>query len=248
MSAPRKKFVQFQPSALRSAEECERYYSEVHTVWAMQALRDAPSLVSYETNLVERQWDLLGGLDQPPDQWRFAVLRETGDAPMFTPSQGRVLAHDHQVFLRDLRRFDVEETVRFDRSSRSLAAAKYLLVLDRPDDLGPTEAASAFESLLAGLVTGLREAQGARRLVANVVVAERGSAPGREPGQIPTDETLPTRRLGFVELWFDDRVWGREHLGSQPVRRLLTDSPFAPDRLVGYEVAERVAHDRRPPA
>ena len=119
-------------------------------------------------------------------------------------------------------------------------------MLDRPAGLDDVGVRSAFESVVSQLTEHLRVAQGARRLVDNVVVAERGSAPGAEPGQVPTDEVVATERLGFVELWFDDRVWGRELLAAEPVRRLLVESPFAPDRILGYEVAERVPHDRRP--
>ena len=54
-----------------------------------------------------------------PEHWRFAILRETGASPLFAGPQGRALVHDHRSFLRGLRRFDVEERLRFDRASRS---------------------------------------------------------------------------------------------------------------------------------
>lgn len=97
-----------------------------------------------------------------------------------------MLSHDHRTVLRELRRFDAEETLRFERRSLSLVAAKYLLLLDRSPDLDVIEARTALDSVIAGLLSGIRESHGARRCVVNLV----------EVGGCPTGTGLALHRRG----------------------------------------------------
>lgn len=240
-----KRILEFQPSALRSPEECERHYLEVHSPWAVRVFADAPALVGYHTNLVVGQWDIAGGFRRTPDLWRYATMRFRAPGAEFPPEVGRMLAHDHQNFLRDLRRFDVEETVLFDRVGGQLSSDKYVLVLDRPERLAVAEGQAALDDVLALLGRLVPEQYGARRLVLNRVLAERENVAMREPGQRPTGRVVEdSRRLAYVEVYLDHEVWGDELFGRPELVGLLADSPFAPDGITAYHLVERAPHDR----
>jgi hypothetical protein len=108
----RKSLIQFQPSGLFPRERSERHYLEVHSPWALREIRRMDDMVAYHTNLVLGQWDLLGGFHQAPDLWRFATMRtRPGGSKGFPAGVLGFLSADHQNFARDLRGFQVEESV-----------------------------------------------------------------------------------------------------------------------------------------
>lgn len=242
-----KRIMQFQPSALRSLQECEHHYLEVHSAWAVSTFRRMDDLISYETNLMLRQWDIRGGFGQAPDLWRFASMRSDPVRGMeFPPGTAEMLSHDHQNFLRELRRFDVEEFIWLDMRSGQLNSSKYVLVLDRPPGIEGESARAATTTVIAGLAELLASAYGARLMVANLVKLERENVAMREPGQRPTGIVLgDTRRIAFVEIWFDDQVWGDEFFAREDVRSLIFGSVFTPGSVAGYHVLARTLHDRR---
>lgn len=240
-----KRILEFQASALRPREECERHYLEVHSPWAVRALAENPALVGYHTNLLVGQWDIAGGFRRTPDLWRYASMRFRAPGAEFPPTVARMLAHDHQNFLRDLRRFDVEETVLHDGTTGQLSSDKYVLVVDRPARLSVDEGWAALDELLALLGRVVPTQYGARRLVLNRVLVERENAPLREPGQRPTGGVVEdSTRLAYVEVYLDHEVWGDELFARPELLALLSDSPFAPDSLTAYHVVERAGHDR----
>ncbi|MDT9591637.1 hypothetical protein RDV89_01065 [Nocardioides zeae] len=244
--AASKRILQFQPSALRPREESERHYLEVHSPWAVRVFRDHPGLLAYHTNLVLGQWDIDGGFRRVPDLWRYATMRFGPEGGEFSASVGRMLAHDHQNFLRDLRRFDVTETVVLDRGTGQLSSDKYVVVVDRPERLDPRAAATALEELVARVADAFAEQYGARRLVDNRVLREGENVALAEPGQKPTGRTVEgSRRMAYLELYLDHQVWGEELFAGPALRGLLEDSPFAPDSVTAYHLAERAPHDRR---
>lgn len=241
-----KRVMQFQPSALRPREESEAHYLGVHSPWAVTTFRGMPELVGYHTNLLVGQWDLTGGFGRTPDLWRYATMRYEPPGMEFSPAVGRMLAHDHQSFLRDLRRFDVEESVVRERSGPALCAEKYVVVLDRPEDLDAAAAAAAVDEVVGVLAAAFDATYGARRMTCDRVLLERENAPMREPGQLPTGRRLDeSRRLAFVELYLDHEMWGSELFRRPEVLALQRDSVFAPDAISAYRVLERAGHDRR---
>jgi hypothetical protein len=242
-----KRIMQFQPSALRPREECERHYLDVHSAWAVRTFRGMDDLVSYHTNLVVRQWDIAGGFGRSPDLWRFAEMRSTPDGAFeFPRGVAEMLSDDHQNFLSHLRRFDVEERVLFDRRSGQLTSAKYVIVLDRPDGLASAEVPRGVAQVVDVLGALLEDSYGARLLVEDRVLCERENVAMREPGQRPTGRVMAdSSRLAFLALHFDDEVWGDEFFARPEVRRAMLDAGFGPGWCAAYHVFERAPHDRR---
>lgn len=242
-----KRIMQFQPSALVSVAESDRHYRQVHSAWATDIFRTTDSLVSYHTNLLTGQWDLRGGFGRTPDLWRYAAMRSDPLRGLeFAPGTAALLSHDHQNFLRELRRFDVEETVRFDCRSGQMTSAKFVLVLDRPEGGDAEQAADAVAEVTDTVSTALERSYGARLLVANRVLCERENVAMREPGQRPTGRILPdSTRLAFLEIWFDEQIWGEEFFCRPELLALQTSSVFAPAAITAYRVDERSPHDRR---
>ena len=117
-----KSIGRFDPTPSRTAEECERHYTQVHVRMAQDLLRPVPSLLSYHTNRAVAQADVNGGWNQRPRAWRFVVLRFTPGATLaFTPEQNEMVAQDHVNCLYRLRQGDVDEHV--PRSRRPPARA-----------------------------------------------------------------------------------------------------------------------------
>lgn len=243
-----KRIMSFQPSALRSVEACERHYLDVHRHWAVEALGSDPRLLGYATTRLEAQWDMAGRFCAQPDLWRYAAMRFVSPGVEFSPEVTRMLAHDHQNFLKDLRRFDVIEEVVVDLVAGQLTSTKYVVLVDRPAQAVEGDgAASAAEELVRHLSLLIQDAYGARRMIVNRVVRERENVAMREEGQLPTGRVLATTdRLLVLELYFDDSDWGDAFFASTPVLDLLRTSVFAPSSMKAYRASERVAHDRRP--
>lgn len=240
-----KTISRFLPVTDRPAEECERYYTEVHYPWARQMLRARPQVLTYHTNRVLRQYDLLGGFRMRPTAWRFVILT-------FLPGRGleldadtaRTIAMDHPNCLRDLRGGPVEETVVLDRLGGQTALAKYLVELDRHEDTTPETAWEQATSLVEALADAAAEADGVRLLRLNRVLGEAETAPVVEPGQRTTGRMLPsTDKVAYVEVYVDDRIDGDRFFAQDRIRRLLSDRVFATQAV--YHVEERCGLDRR---
>lgn len=242
-----KRVMQFQASALRPREESERHYLDVHSPWAVDTFAGMPEVVGYHTNRVLAQWDIRGGFGRVPDLWRYASMRYRPPGMEFSAEVGAMLAQDHQNFLRELRRFDVEESLVLDLGGQALSTAKFVLVLDRPDGLDRAAAVAAADALVAGLARAFGSAYGARRMTVDRVRLERENVAMREPGQQPTGVRFEdTPRLAFVELYLDHACWGEAFFADDDVTALLHGSPFMPAAVTAYHVEERAGHDRRP--
>lgn len=242
-----KRVMQFQASRLRPLEECERHYLDVHSPWAIDTFTEMPELVGYHTNLVTGQWDIRGGFDRVPDLWRYASMRYRPPGMEFSAETGAMLAHDHQNFLRDLRRFDVEESLVVDLGGQALSTAKFVVVLDAPDGTPRADAVGEAEALVAALAEAFGSAYGARRMTVDRVLLERENVAMAEPGQLPTGVRIEdSPRLAYVELYLDHTCWGERFFASPEVAGLLKDSVFMPAGVTVYRVEERAGHDRRP--
>jgi hypothetical protein len=166
----------FDPTPSRSAEECERHYTQVHLRMAQDLLRPMPSLLSYHVNRALVQADVTGGWAQRPRAWRFVVLRFTpGETLVFTPEQNEMVAQDHVNCPYRLRSCDVDETVLLHRVGGQLALAKFLVEADRPPSVDPERAWSAFDELAGRVRAAMDGAFGARALIVNRVLT-RSSA------------------------------------------------------------------------
>ena len=242
-----KRILAFRPSALAPLEQCEAHYLQVHSPWALREIRAMDDMVSYHTNLMLGQWDLLGGFRQVPDEWRFATMRSRpGGRGGFPPAVLEFLSQDHQNFLSHLRGFAVEESVSVDRRSGQLTSDKYVLVLDRPDGLAPDDALTAAAAVEARLGELFADAYGARLMVVNRVLAESEYDALREPGQLITSRVAgDSTRLSYLELYFDHEEWGGEFFARADVQSAVRDSPFAPKSSAAYHVLERAGHDKR---
>ncbi|WP_114423141.1 hypothetical protein [Nocardioides houyundeii] len=242
-----KRILAFQPSSLVPLEQCERHYLRVHSPWAVREIRRMDDIVSYHTNLMLGQWDLLGGFHQAPDQWRFATMRSRpGGHAGFPPPMLGFLSQDHESFLSHLRGFAVEESVWLDRRSGQLTSEKYVIVLDRPDGLGQAAAHEAAEVVQDRLRELLEDAYGARLMVVNRVLAESQYDEGREPGQrITSRSASDSSRVSYLEIYFDHQEWGEEFFARADVQDSVRSSPFAPGWVAGYHVLERAGHDKR---
>lgn len=64
--------------------------------------------------------------------------------------------------------------------------------------------------------------------------------PDRDRVSSPSTRSSRLSVWGLLEDWFDDRVGGRGSWHLLRLRPLLMDSVSAPDRVVAYEVAERL--------
>lgn len=243
----KKRILTFQPSALRTLEQCEQHYLEVHSPWALREIRAMKDMVSYHTNLILGQWDLLGGFRQVPDQWRYATMRSRPGGRGGFPSEAHTfLSQDHQNFLSHLRGFSVEEAVLVDKRSGQLTSDKYVVVLDRPEGLATADAVAAADAVESRLCELFSDAYGARLMLANRVLQESEYDALREPGQLITSRvTSESTRLSYLELYFDHEEWGDEFFMRPDVRSAVRDSPLAPHASAAYRVLERAGHDKR---
>jgi hypothetical protein len=208
-----KSISRFDPTPARNVEDCERHYSQVHVPMAQDLLRPMPALVSYHVDRALSQADVTGGWSQRPRAWRFVVLRFIdGEALAFTPEQNEMVAQDHVNCLYRLRHCDVEETVRFDRLDGQLTLAKFMLEADRPASVDPDRAWDAFNVLADRVEAAMDGAFGARALIVNRALAELECEPVDVEGQRPIGFLPETRRVGYIEAYFDHRRWGEEAL------------------------------------
>lgn len=242
-----KRILTFQRASLVPAEQCERHYLHVHSAWALREIRAMDDMVGYHTNLFLGQWDLLGGFQQVPDEWRYASMRSRrGGRGGFPRAVLAFLSQDHQNFLSHLRGFSVEESIWVDRRSGQMTSDKYVVVLDRPDELRPEEAVAAAEGVERRLAELFANAYGARLMVVNQVLSEVAYDPLREPGQLingrPPQES---DRLAYIELYFDHEHLGEEFFATSEVLATVRESPFAPTGAAAYHVLERAGHDKR---
>ncbi|TYL54969.1 hypothetical protein FXB39_05030 [Nocardioides sp. BGMRC 2183] len=242
-----KRILQFQASKLAPKEQSERHYLEVHSAWARRELRATDGMLAYHTNLMLGQWDVLGGFGQAPDLWRLATMRTRHDAKVgFPPELLPVLSADHQNFLRELRGFEVEESVCFDRRAGQMTSDKYVLIFDRPVSVDRADAEAAVVEVghrLSGLLAG---AYGARLMVNNRVLSEFEYDDMREPGQRITSRRKPgSERMAYVEIYFDHQEWGEEFFASDDVGGLMVAAGFGPDDVAGYHALERAGLDVR---
>jgi len=209
-----KSISRFLPTPARTAEECERHYSQVHVRMAQDLLRPMPALVSYDIDRALAQADVTGRWFQRPHAWRFVVLRfVAGEALAFTPEQNEMVAQDQVNCLYRLRHCDVEETVRLDRLGGQLTLAKFMLEADRPPSVDPEQAWAAFGALADRVEAAMEGAFGARALIVNRALAELECEPVDVEGQRPIGLLPETTRVGYIEAYFDHRRWGEEALG-----------------------------------
>ena len=240
-----KQMETFQPSALIPVPASERHYVEVHRRWAVQALAHSQSLICYHTSIFDGQWDICGRFEQAPSLWRLASLQFRPPGEEFPPALLSMLNHDHPKFLRDLRSFDVAEEIAFDATSGQLSSTKYLVTVDRPDDVSRTDALRAGDDIIATVVGELSDAYGARRMVVNRVQAEHETAPIDEPGQQVTGAVVESNRLLMVELYFDDAHWGDQFFARDEIASAIRGSVFAPAGVAILRGMEQTGHDRR---
>jgi hypothetical protein len=204
----------FDPTPSRTAEECERHYTQVHVRMAQELLRPMPSLVSYHANRVVAQADVTGRWGQRPRAWRFNMLRfAPGQALAFTPEQNEMVARDHVNCLYRLRHCDVDETVALERLAGQTALAKFLLEADRPPSADPEAAWASFSGLAERILAVMDGAFGARALYVNRVLSELDCEPVDVEGQRPVGVLDATTRVGYLEAYFDHARWGEEALG-----------------------------------
>jgi hypothetical protein len=205
----------FDPTPSRTAEECERHYTEIHVRMAQDLLRPMPSLISYHTDRAVAQADVNGGWSQRPRAWRFVVLRFTpGETLAFTPGQNEMVAADHVNCLCRLRSCEVEETVLLDRLSAQLTLSKFMIEADRHPSVDPEDAWVVFSALAERTLAAMQHAFGARRLIVNRVLTEVKCEAVDVEGQRPVGLLDDTTRLGYIEAYFDHSRWGQEALGA----------------------------------
>ena len=205
----------FDPTPSRTAEECERHYTQVHVHMAQDLLRPMPSLLSYHTDRAVAQADVNGGWNQRPRAWRFVVLRFTpGETLAFSAEQNEMVAQDHVNCLYRLRSCDVEEDVLLDRVDGQLALAKFIIEADRAPGVDADAAWEAFRGLADRVQTAVEGAFGARRLIVNRVLNEVECEPLDVEGQRPIGLLDHTTRVGYIEAYFDHTRWGEEALGA----------------------------------
>lgn len=248
----RKALNRFEPSARKGREESERYYAEVHTRLAQDLLVQQEGIVVYTQIRVERQYDDDGSWGRQPTAWRFVSMtsrpvdaERAGTTSVATGSEIReALARSNVNCLRELRRALVEEKVLFDRVRGQTCFAAFLFEYDRFADSPAAEAHGRFADITERLSSGWPETFGLRRVLANTVLSESKAIPIEEPGQQLTDELLvETTKVGYLQFYFDDPVWGERYFERPEVRKVLVDPSFAVAN--GYHVSERCCFDKR---
>jgi hypothetical protein len=228
----------FDPTPSRTAEECERHYTQVHVRMAQDLLRPMPSLLSYYTDRAVSQADVNGGWSQRPRAWRFVVLRFTpGETLAFSSEQNEMVAQDHVNCLYRLRSCDVEETVLLDRLDGQLALAKFMIEADRAPGVEADAAWEVFSRLAERVNATVDGAFGARRLIVNRVLNEVECEPLDVEGQRPIGLLEDTTRLGYIEVYFDHARWGEEALGALAAGSALRDPSLADVNLLRVEEA-----------
>ena len=208
-----KSISRFEPTPSRAIEECERHYTEVHVRMAQNLLQPMQGIRSYHINRALAQADVSGGWSQRPRAWRFVVLRFEPDAELaFTPEQNEMVAQDHVNCLYRLRHCEVEETVLLDRIDRQYALAKFMVEADMSAGAAPETSRRAFDDLAARVLERMSGAFGARQLIVNHALTELECEPVEVEGQRPIGLLPHTRRLGYLEAYFDHKRWGEEAL------------------------------------
>jgi hypothetical protein len=231
-----KSIGRFDPTPSRTAEECERHYTQVHVRMAQDLLRPVPSLLSYHTNRAVAQADVNGGWNQRPRAWRFVVLRFTPGATLaFTPEQNEMVAQDHVNCLYRLRQGDVDERVLLDRVDRQLALAKFMIEADRAPGVSGDSAWEAFSALADRVRGAMDGAFGARRLILNRVLNEVECEPLDVEGQRPIGISEDTTRVGYIEAYFDHARWGEEALGVVAAEGALRNPALVDANLLRVE-------------
>jgi hypothetical protein len=226
----------FDPTPSRSAEECERHYTQIHVRMAQDLLRPMPSLLSYYTDRAVAQADVNGGWQQRPRAWRFVVLRfAPGETLAFTPEQNEMVAQDHVNCLYRLRSCEVQETVLLDRLTGQLSLSKFMIEADRRPAVDPDAAWAAFTTLADRALEAMQTAFGARRLIVNQVVNEVECESVDVEGQRPIGLLDDTTRLGYIEAYFDHPRWGEEALGVLAAGEALRDPALVDVNLLRIE-------------
>jgi hypothetical protein len=226
----------FDPTPSRTADECERHYTEVHVRMAQDLLRPMPSLLSYHTNRAVAQADVNGGWNQRPRAWRFVVLRFTpGQTLAFTPEQNEMVAGDHVNCLYRLRSCEVQETVLLDRLNGQLTLSKFMIEADRHPSVAPDDAWETFTAVAERARAAMQDAFGARRLLLNRVLNEVECEPVVVAGQRPIGLLADTTRLGYIEMYFDHLRWGEEALGGLAAGGALQDPSLVDVNLLRVE-------------
>lgn len=231
----------FDPLASLGPAACERHYTRAHTPWARRMLRDRPEVVTYHTARATARYDLGGRFRQRPSRWRYVFIRlRPGATLAFEPELRATIDEDHRHFLQDYRGFAGTEELLVDRRSGQPSFVAYVFEFDRhPDRPAPDLAARAGAVLAAAPAwTGLRAAYLDR------VATEAAVGPIDVPGQRPLGRPREsTAKLGFLELYFDQREWAERWLADGPARALFTDPSFA--AVVGHRVRLSTGVDKR---
>jgi hypothetical protein len=226
----------FDPTPLRTPEECERHYTQVHVRMAQDLLRPMPTLLSYHTDRAVAQADVNGGWSQRPRAWRFVVLRFTPGATLeFTAEETEMVAQDHVNCLYRLRSCDVDESVLFDRVGGQLALAKFMIEAERAPSVDADAAWAAFSRLADRVQSAVDGAFGARRLIVNRVLNEVECVPLDVEGQRPIGLLEDTTRVGYIEAYFDHARWGEEALGRLAAGGALRDPALVEVNLLRVE-------------
>lgn len=246
----RHRIFQIDPSSRVSREEADRHYEKIHSPFARRlVLAESPWVTRYAWNRVQASRDVEGGFRLRPSAWRFVFMDLADEAQRegvaILPARGgQQLLQDHTRFLANMRPYDVDRSIRFDRRASPSASAKFLVTYDATTAHRSSEIRSEHGSVLApSLAELLADAVGARLYVTNSVSAESETEPIDEPGQQYTGRHLPEpTRAGIDELYFDNHLAGIEFFGRSAVRALLGSATLGQVRA--HRVQEWVAVDR----
>lgn len=233
------------PDAL---ERCERYYTDVHVRLIRRTLRDDPRWLSYYQDRFIRQYDADGGFRREPDRWRMVLLRgvtepfQSGTAQRPNNSElQRVIELDHQNFVGDLARLEVEEGQLHNSLGQQVALQKYTVIFRRSDNDAEADGAafSAAARQLAGLA---KSAPGLRLALANRVLGELDNAfVGASLVPIPRYRPQPSVS-GILELWFDNRFSGEDFFALGATMEQLH---FGALPAEAYTVLQTAGFDKR---
>lgn len=243
--------AQFDPLRSLPLQECERHYNDVHVPFIRHGVRDAPGMITYQTNLVLRQRDVDGGWHARPRAWRWATGRfdespEEPPAPL--PEEfAEQVSQDHRNFLRNLRTFTAVEEVQLDRRTQQTRLEKFSLHVDRRPAVAAPVAQARLRELLSPVLEGADQAFGLRLVVFDRVFRQAASASLDEEGQTMSPHILlpETLRVGHVDFYFDAVEWGEQFFADhrQRIDATLYDPAF--DQAHLYHVDELGQVDKR---
>lgn len=244
------RIFQIDPSGRVTTEEADRHYETIHSPFARRlVLEESPWVIRYAWNRVQASQDVRGGFGLRPSAWRFVFMdlvddAQRDDVAVLPARGGQQLLQDHTRFLANMRPYDVDRRIRFDRRVSANASAKFLLTFDVTASHEASDVRSAHgRQLVPSMCEVLAQAEGARLYVTNSVSAERETEPIDEPGQQYSGRCLPEpTRASIDELYFDNHLAGIDFFTRPVVRSLLSNAALG--RVRAHWVREWVAVDR----